>query len=333
MKKKLHALLLSASLLLCGCAGNDAAETEIKLPIYGADEIRYEIAEAKYMDISQSTSVGATIGYPYPVHLTYPETAQVVSCDMVANRVVSAGDVLVELDSSALDYDINNQQTIVNNAYAASLTGGRGAQLNYEIQLLELQRLQAIKDSYTIRAPFDGILTSVKMVRSGDTVEKNAFCCSVSETEKVSVFVEGADAEKFRFGQTVSVKIDGKEYPAVVVEAPDIAPETAAKANRAVFDLGEGTFAQIEEQNPLALSAGWATVYVTEERRNVLAVPDAAVKIRGSEAYVTLVDGEERFKLAVTIGARLGGYTEIINGISEGDIVIAVGSGVYNTAE
>ena len=81
----------------------------------------------------------------------------------------------------------------------------------------------------------------------------------------------------------------------------------------------------------MALSAGWATVYITTERKNVLAVPDAAVKTTGTYSYVTLVDGEERFKFNVSIGESLGGYTEIKDGIAAGDLVIADGSGLFTT--
>ena len=86
---------------------------------------------------------------------------------------------------------------------------------------------------------------------------------------------------------------------------------------------------QVLTDSAMAVSAGWATVFVTSERKNVLAVPDSAVKSSGTENYVTLVDGEERFKLKVTIGASLGGYTEILDGISAGDTVMAEGSGEF----
>lgn len=334
MRKELGApaLALAAALMLSGCSKGGADE-EIKLPIYGAEEVAYEIAEARYMDLSDSSTVAAVIGYPYSVYLSYPAEALVTRFDISNNMEVKKDQVLAELDSSALDYEINNQQTILNSAYANSLSGGIAAQLQYKIESSRMEMLLAEKESYTIRAPFDGVITSINHVTEGDTAEKGALCCSVSEADKVTVYVEGSDAANFRFGQKVQVKIDGDMYDAVTVEAPDTAPDTASGANRAVFKLGEGVFDEIERKNPLAITAGWATIYVTEERKNVLAVPDAAIKTRGTQAYVMLVDGEERYKLNVTTGKQLGGYTEIINGISEGDVVMAQGSGVFAAAE
>ena len=331
MNKKLSALCVCALLLLEGCSSGSDVDAEIKLPIYGAAEISYEIATAQYMDISETKTVAATIGYPYASCLTYPAEAQVISYNLVNGAVVSEGDILVVLDSSGLDYEISNQQTIVNAAYTSSLSGGTSEQLQYEIEQSRLEMLQAEKASYTICAPFDGIITSIERVTEGSTVEEGGVCCTISETDKAAVYIDGSDADQFRFGQEVEVKIDGVTYPATVVAAPDTAPSTAS-VNRAVFDLGEGTLAKIGEENPLAISAGWATVYVTETRTNVLAVPDAAVNSRGTSYYVTIVDGEERYKLDVTIGEQLGGYTEITSGISEGDVVMADGSGVFTSS-
>ncbi len=331
MKKKCAAMLLAFSLLLTSCAGKSADE-EIKLPIYGADEISFEIAEAKYMDISETTALGVTVGYPYSVYLTYPAEASVTFFDITNGDIVTEGQILAQLDSSDLDYEINNQKTALNAAYNASLSGGTAAALQYQIEQSRLDMLLAEKEAYTIRAPFDGIVTSVTRATEGAIVAAGDLCCAISEENRACIYVEGGEAANFRFGQQVQVKLDNVTYDATVVEAPDIAPATATSVNVAMFDLGDGVMEKIWEENSMAISAGWATVYVTESRKNVLAVPDAAIKSVGTDHYVTMVDGDERFRLNVTIGKQLGGYTEILNGISEGDIVMAQGSGVFSSA-
>ena len=330
--KKTAAALLAAITLFTGCS-RGSASGEIQLPIYGADSVQYEIAEAKYMDISETQSTGVTIGYPYAVYLTYPGDALVKSFNALKGRNVTEGEVLAELDSSDLDYDISNQQTIVNAAYQASLSGSRADQLQYEIEQSKLDMMLAEKESYTIKAPFDGIITQTAAVTEGSTVSEGALCCAVSEVSKTEIYLD--NGSQFHFGQKVQIKVDNTTYDATVVQAPDSAPPEADgnAARRVIFQLDNDAMAQVLEDSAMAVSAGWATVYVTTERRNVLAVPTSAVKSSGTENYVTLVDGEERFKLKVTTGASLGGYTEIVNGISAGDIVIAEGSGVFTQAE
>lgn len=327
MKKRCAAFALALSLMLTACSKSDDVNDEIKLPIYGAEDIAYEIAQAQYMDISDSQSIAAVLGYPYAVTLTYPADALVKYVNLANNSDVKEGDVLLELDSSELDYDISNQQSLVDSA--ALSRGSTAGELQYQIELSKLNQLLEEKEAYTIRAPFDGVITSVKRVAEGRTVSGGDVCCTISEYSKAAVYIDGADAGKFIFGQKVTVKIDGVFYDATVVACPEISP---TKSGMTVFDLGEGVLEKLGEENPMALTSGWATVYLNTEKKNVLAVPSSAVKSSGSVYYVTLLDGEERYKFYVTPGETLGGYTEILNGISEGDIVIAEGSGIYSSS-
>ena len=334
MKKRSVALILSAIMLTSvsgGCKRSNA-EAEIRLPIYGAEEITYEVAQAKIMDISATESVGAEIGYPNADSLYFPAAGQIVKFSAIKGRSVAAGDVLAELDSADLDYEINNQRTVVDNAYAKASVS-ETARLTYEIEKYTLDMMLAEKERYIIRAPYDGIITYVNRNSAGNEIEAGTLCCSISPEDKVEVFVDSRDATKFRFGQSVTVRIDGDDYPAKVVMAPDIAPSTASNnaAHRVIFRLEDGVMDRLRTEKEMAISAGWATVYLTTERKNVLAVPDSAVKTSGSFSYVTLVDGEERYRLNVTIGQSLGGYTEIINGIAEGDLVMAEGSGIFTS--
>ncbi len=337
MIKRAAVLILSLGVIasvFTGCKSGSDASDEIKLPIYGWESITYEVATAEYMDITETESMGATIGYPYADYLHYPADAQVVSYSAVKGRSITEGEVLAELDSSDLDYEINNQQTIVDTAYASSLGGGEAARLQYEIEKYTLDMLIAEKERYTIKAPYDGIVTYVNRASAGDEITAGDICCLVSPHDNVQIYIDGGDANKFRFGQDVVVKIDGEEYAATVVMAPDTIPATAdgKAARRAVFALEEGVMDTLIKENEMAIAAGWATVYLTTEKKNVLAVPDSAVKTVGSTSSVTLLSGEERFRLNVSIGKSLGGYTEILNGISEGDVVIADGSGTFVSA-
>lgn len=325
MKKLLSVIVCGSLLLLTACKNGAQASDEIRASVYGADEIQYEIAQAQLMDLSETRSIGASVGYPYAVYLTYPDEALVMEYNVYTGAEVREGDILAQLDSSALNYEINNQQTLVNAAAAS------GSQLDYELESSKLEMLQAEKESYTIRAPFNGIITYTKRISEGNYTEKGAVCCAISEKNRAMVYIEGSEAAQFRFGQKVEVKLDGTTYGATVVQAPDSTPSDVTE-NRALFVLDDNAMEQIAEENPMAISAGWATVYVTSEKKNVLAVPDAAIKKTTTKTYVTLVDGEEHYKLNVTVGESIGGYTEIINGISEGDTVVAQGSGVLSSA-
>ncbi|MGN0688529.1 MAG: efflux RND transporter periplasmic adaptor subunit [Oscillospiraceae bacterium] len=334
MSKRAAAALIAICMvcgLAAGCNNNgEAVADEIKMPIYGGEEITYEVAAARYMDLSETVSYGAVIGYPYADNLYFPANAQVISFSATKGKPVEKGQVLAELDSGALDYEISNQQTIVNTAYA-NAGSGEAARLQYEIEKYTLDMMLAEKEKYIIRAPYDGVVVSINRKRAGDQTEYGEVCCAVAPADGIQVYIDGRDAAAFRYGQSVVVKIDGEEYPAKVVMAPDVAPVTAEHEaeKRAVFRLDDNAMDKLIAENPAALAAGWATVYLTTEKKDVLAVPQTAVKTGGTTSSVTLLDGQERYRFNVTIGVSLGGYTEIIDGISEGDVVIADGSGTF----
>ena len=71
--KKTAAALLAAITLLTGCS-RGGASGEIQLPIYGASAVQYEIAEAKYMDLSERRASALLSDIRMPFILPTPET-------------------------------------------------------------------------------------------------------------------------------------------------------------------------------------------------------------------------------------------------------------------
>ena len=78
-----------------------------------------------------------------------------------------------------------------------------------------------------------------------------------------------------------------------------------------------------ENNGVTAVDAGWATIHaITTRRVNVLAVPEKAIKKDGSKTYCSVLQGNEKYDLYVEVGATAGGYTEILSGLNEGDVVV-----------
>ena len=71
---------------------------------------------------------------------------------------------------------------------------------------------------------------------------------------------------------------------------------------------------------------------LVEERKDVLLVPNGAITSRGGQAYVQVVspDGTTEERL-VTTGLSDWQYTEVIDGLSEGEKVVVTGTGTMTT--
>ncbi len=74
---------------------------------------------------------------------------------------------------------------------------------------------------------------------------------------------------------------------------------------------------------PTGLYAGAsASVAITvKQAGDVLTVPTQAVRGSGEDAYVYVVDGDERTRTTIGIGATYGAQTEVTSGLEEGDVV------------
>lgn len=325
MNKKIRlAAVLLGICLFAGCSQNQNVDKEIKLPIYDETEISYNTYTVQYDDISETTNIGAFIGYPYAVYYNFPRAGTVISTNVKKGQSVKQGDVLAVVDSSGLDYEITNQtiktQAALNNA---SATGSTLDSLTYQIEQKSLELLNYEKSLYELKAPFDGIITDVKRFAEGDQVDNETYFCGLAKTDEVYVYATDKTSN-LRFGMDVRVKIGTDYYDGTLVSAPDMAPSGASQTAKslAIVDLGDAV-KEVREKDPSMIEAGWATIYAkTAERNHVLVVPDSAVKTYGGKSYVTLLLDGERINMNISIGASLGGYTEVVSGISEGDIVI-----------
>ena len=76
------------------------------------------------------------------------------------------------------------------------------------------------------------------------------------------------------------------------------------------------------------------TVKVIYEETNQIGVPESAVTIQGSTAFVYVVENNTANKKNIKMGKRNFGKVAVISGINEGDIIISEGiSKVRNKAK
>lgn len=97
---------------------------------------------------------------------------------------------------------------------------------------------------------------------------------------------------------------------------------TAANADSSVIIKFEpDDLTKLLEEDPSAVRAGWGTIEITTKKySNVLALPQNAVTTR-DVSYVYLYENGQRLQTPVTIGDTVNGYTIILAGLCEGDLV------------
>ncbi len=320
--KKIISLLLGAVLLVSGCA--DQREAEIRVPIYDSNQgSDYATATAERRDFIKTASIGGEVSYAYADGLCLENQSNILEYNVKKNDRLKAGDVIAVFDSSALNYDYQNQKILTDNAYSRyAASGSELDRIAYEQEKLRLELVQSRIDSYTIKAPYDCIVSEVKSFETGSVVEAGTEICRVAKEDEIYVTVKDS-VSSFSAGTAVKLKFGTKtEYSGKVVMTPESGGGKNSLNSRVLIKFDDGELPKILDEVGNIVSAGWVTVItVVYDKRNILSVPDSAVKQYSGSTYCYMVSGGERVRVPVEAGDSFDGYTIILSGLSEGDIV------------
>jgi membrane fusion protein (multidrug efflux system) len=170
-----------------------------------------------------------------------------------------------------------------------------------------------------IRAPLAGTVVRIE-ARLGQAVDANAVLAEVVALDRlvVNAQVPSREAGDLKPGQTVVWGEETAPAGTVLVVGRDIDPQTDTVLVRAAVPPGAGF--RPGQFLPLRI--------VAEERRDVLAVPEAGLiadSVGGTGGWIVVVDGTEAARKPVKAGLRENGLAEIEGeGLTEGQAVVTI---------
>jgi len=183
-------------------------------------------------------------------------------------------------------------------------------------------RIQAQIEQRVIRAPFSGVISGIdaevgEIVSAGSTV-----LAVVSNGDfEIELEVPEIDVSKIEVGNVVDIKLDA--FGSIETWAGEIVAISQAETYVDGVPVYQTNvrFAESDERIRSGLSA--TVMIMTETRDNVLAVPSEYIDRDEDGRFVNIVINEdEAERRDVIIGLRgSDGYIEIIEGLSEGDVV------------
>jgi macrolide-specific efflux system membrane fusion protein len=175
----------------------------------------------------------------------------------------------------------------------------------------------------TLVAPIDGVVAQVT-TQEGETVAAGMNAptfVTIIDLSKLEVagYVDEVDIGRVVIGQSASFTVDS--FPEV-----DFTGKVTAVYPRAVIQsnvVNYITTLSIDNAEGRLKPDMTATLnIVLEERRDVLSVPDKALRNEGGKRVVRVVEGQGSTPRTVRVGRRGGGFIEILEGLSEGDVVL-----------
>jgi len=220
---------------------------------------------------------------------------------------------------------------------------------------------EALEKSPEITAPFDGFITKVN-VEGGDEVLPGTVAVQLADPDQfeADILVSEMDIFQVEMGGDATVQIDAMTSLILPAEVTHISPTATIQSGvvnyyvKVELEPLEALMQERQEampggqtppsgQMPTIISEDFQlreglTVTVSiivEEVTNVLLVPNGAITTQGRQNYVQVMsaDGTAQER-AITTGISNWQYTEVIDGLSEGEqVVVTQGTAASTTQQ
>lgn len=231
--------------------------------------------------------------------------------------------------SGATPEEVKEAQSRVDAAQAA-LDGVKAGPTDTDIAILEQQinLAQLSVDSANAQladarlvSPINGTVLTIDLT-VGETVgslQPVAVVADIS-TLRIRGDIDEIDVGRVRAGQAVTVTLDA--YPGIKMPGriDQLAPGATPRQGSTVYEASI-SFRPVEDVVPREGMA--ANVDITAQRKdNVLLLPNRAFETVGRRQYVSLKEGDGIRKIEVETGLSNTTDTEVISGLTEGQVVV-----------
>ena len=321
-------VLVSASLLASGCNFLPSEEEQLAPPLMKPVAVDYK---------TQAVTRGTLVKQVTLEGSFYPRSRKSVSFENQSGRlkslvvelgqIVKAGATIAELDPGSLPTDIRIQELEIEKSQltlsqlqssGADTYSVQRARIDLEEQRIHLDVLNGELKSLRIVAPFTGPVVYLTSVAVGMSVGPGETVAILADTSQLLLLASGGQTSSLPIGAQVTVTFGGKDLAGEVVANPSTLkddPDTNLRS-AAIIQFKDGT----PENATMGKTA--RIVYVMDRRENVLTLPLNRIHTWSGQQFVyVLVDGI-RVEKGISIGMTTDTEAEIVNGLSEGDLVI-----------
>lgn len=185
-----------------------------------------------------------------------------------------------------------------------------------------IDSIQAAIDSAKLKAPFAGTVTQV-ISKVGDQVAPGTVSFRIDDFSHrlVDVQIPEVDITRIKIGMPARITFDSisnQNYNGVINEVARVGISSAGVVSFTVtIELSDA-----DENVMPGMTA--AVNIIVSEIENVLIIPNRAVRIKDGERVVYVLKQGEVFPTAVpiTIGAISDLQSEVVDGVSEGDVIV-----------
>jgi HlyD family secretion protein len=193
---------------------------------------------------------------------------------------------------------------------------------------------ETLADCY-VRAPFDGVIAAVN-IKKGDSASSGTTVATIISPQSIAeMSLNEVDAAKVKIGQKATMTFDAVEDLTLTGLVAEV--DTIGTVSSGVVSYGVTIAFDTQDER---VKSGMTTgiTIITEAKTDILMIPNSAIKTSGNIiSYVEMPDetvdiqttgttgvtlGKAPKKQTIEVGSSNDSYTEIISGLSEGDLII-----------
>lgn len=264
-----------------------------------------------------------------------PEVAgKIEKIHFTEGQRISAGALLFSLDASLTQADLNEANANLENSRRANARAKELAdkqlvaradldktKATFSVDQARAASARTLLQKAQIRAPFDGVL-GLREVSAGDYVNVGQALINLVRLDPMEVDFSVPEVQlgKMAVGQVVSLSVDAYPSEAFSGEIVAIAPTVDAAGHSVSLraripnrdlKLRPGLFAQVK------------IVFGTNP--NALMVPEQAIWPSGEQKMVYRVNDGVAKLVPVSLGTRIPGFVEVLEGLKAGDEIVTSG--------
>lgn len=320
IKRITAAAVLAAVLSTSGCYFFPAEEQLLDPPTISSDEVTYSTFTARKKTIESNVIVTGYVRSKTEKQCYFTDyTGRVKNIYVRAGDFVEEGDLVAEMNTGALEYELKIQELKVQAAQLRYNSSGSSAdRLQLEIEQNTLEMYNAEYKGAKIYAPISGQVSFVLGISPGTEMDPYKVIAKV--VDPTDLYVEASytnDISTFAVGDKVTVNIGGIVYDAKISYTPRDARADGAADSNALYAEFTG------EKPTFAFLGSLADIIkIKSKSENAVVIPKNLIKTDGDRTYVQVYNDGEKYEKDVKTGISNATEIEITDGLSEGELVI-----------
>ncbi|TVR62575.1 MAG: efflux RND transporter periplasmic adaptor subunit [Spirochaetaceae bacterium] len=289
--------------------------------------VTYPVEREDIFDVIEGT---ARVSPVRETMLYFEANGRVQSLSVQPNQRVSRGEVLarLEIDSILHNLKLGEIDLKIAEANLEKMDVAGTVPIDRRIQQLVVDRHAAVVERHrsqidraTIRAPHDGVVRRVQ-IQVADTVREHEPVIEIADPDEVELQMTVSE-ENYRAIDALmeaEVQVERESWePVEITRTTHLNPRFDSSVRREQFIVH---FTMPESGHLLRPFSQHAMRVYKARQEDALVIPSAALReFRGRE-YVRVLDGDMRREVDVRVGIRSATRVEIVEGLSEDDVVI-----------